>query len=129
MLVTPVGEHRTFVLGSGYIGRDEVDRLDAKRSEVPNRQRCLVFVSDAAPGELTFHDCVRRFVEHCYSRGHTALNKVGGFEHAGAIGVDHHDDNIGGSNAVIDNECPPGRPQNRSSGWRDSNAGASQHHD
>jgi hypothetical protein len=113
MLVAPVGEHRTFVLGSGYIGRDEVDRLDAKRPEVSNRPRTFILVRDAAPDKLAFHNGVRRFVEHCDPRGHTAVNKVGGFEHAGAIGVDHHYDDVGGFNAVVDNKRPPSRPENR----------------
>jgi len=88
-----------------------------------------VFVRDPAPDELTFHHGVRRFAENCDSRGHTAVNKVGGFEHPGALGIDRHDDDVGGVDAVIDNECPSSGPQNRSSDGGYSNAGNAQQHD
>ncbi len=128
VLVAPAGKRWTFVLASGYICGDEVDGLDAQRSEASNGSCGLVFVGDPAPDELTFHR-VRRFAENCDSRGHAAANKVGGFERPGAAGLDRHDNDVGGFDAVIDNERPSSRPQNGSSKGGYSNAGSAQQHD
>jgi hypothetical protein len=46
------------------------------------------------------------------------VNKVGGFKHPGAAGIDHYDNCVGEFNAVIDNQHPSSRPQNRSSNGR-----------
>jgi hypothetical protein len=55
------------------------------------------------------------------------MNKVGGFEYPGAIGLDRHDDDVGRFDAVIDNERPSSRPQNWSSNGK--YAGNAQQHD
>jgi hypothetical protein len=57
------------------------------------------------------------------------VNKVSGFEHPGAVGTGRHDDDVGGFDALIDNERPSGRPQNRSSNGGYTNAGSAQQHD
>ncbi len=129
MLVAPVGKRWTFVLGSGYISRDVVDGVDAKRPELSNGSCGRVFVGDPAADELLAHHGVRRVGENCDSRGHTAVNKVGGFEHPGAVGINRHDDDVGGFDALIDNERPSSRPQNRSVNGGYTNAGSAQQHD
>ena len=125
--VAPVGKHRTFVLGSGYRSRDMVDAVDAKRPQLSNGSCGLVFVGDPAAHELAVHHGVRSVGENCDSRGHTAVNKVGGFEHSGAVGTERHDDEVGGFDALIDNERPSSCSQNRSSNGGYTSGSAQQH--
>lgn len=128
MLVAPVGKHSTFVLGSGYLSRDLVDGVDTKRPELSNGSCSRVFVGDPAPDELEVH-AVWRVGENRDSRRHTAVNKVGGFEHPSAVGIERHDDGIGGFDAVIHNERPSSRSQKPLSNGRYTNAGSAKQHD
>src|ERR1022692_986595 len=128
LLVAPVGKHSTYVLGSGCISRDLLDGVDTKRPELTNGSCSRVFVGDPAADELAVHR-VRRVGENCDSRGHTAVNKVGGFEHPGEVGIGRQDNDVGGFDALIDDERPSSRPQNRSSNGGDTNAGSTQQHD
>jgi CheY-like chemotaxis protein len=57
-----------------------VDAVDAKRPQLSNGSCGRVFVGDPAAHELAVHHSVRSVGENCDSRGHTDVNKVGGFE-------------------------------------------------
>jgi hypothetical protein len=114
VLRAPFGKRWTFVFASGYISWDDLATLDTKRLELSRRSPGRVFVRDASPDELTLHYCIRIFTEKCNPSRHSTVNKVRSFEHSGAVGVDHHDDGVGGFDAIIDNnQRPARRPQNR----------------
>ncbi len=102
MLIAPAGKRRSFVRGSGHICWNQIDGGDTKRPELSNGSCRRVFVRDPAPTELTLHHGIRSFAENCDSRGYAAVNKIGGFQHSGAVGIDHHDDGVGWFDAVID---------------------------
>src|SRR5579864_386828 len=127
-LVTPHGKHSAYVLTSVYIFWDLLDGVDTKRFEVSNGSRSRIFVGNATADELAVYS-VGRIGENRDSRGHTAVNKVSGFEHPSEVGIGRQDNNVGGINPLIDNERPPGRPQNRSSHGGDTNDGSAQQHD
>jgi hypothetical protein len=59
----------------------------------------------------------------------TLVNKVGGFEHARAVGINRDDDDVGGPGGRIrDHERPPGSPQNRRSNGGYEHAGGARQH-
>jgi hypothetical protein len=57
------------------------------------------------------------------------MNQVGSFEHPGAVRILSNDNDVGGFDALIDNERSSSRPQNRSSNGGYTNAGGAQQHD
>jgi len=124
--LAPAGKNRTFICGSGYIHRDSVDRLDAKRPQLSNRSCCSVFVRDSTADELAVRG-FRRLGKNCNSRGYTAVNKVGRFEYPSAVGIEVQDDDVGGLDMLINDEHPSGGPQNRSSNGGYTNTSAHKH--
>jgi len=106
MLVAPSGKNAALVLGSGDRSRDLFDQRDAERTQLPCGSRRDVFVGDAPAEELAV-DGVRRVGEYADSGGHAGGDEIGRLQRSGAPGVARHHDDVGRSDGVLDDQCPP----------------------
>ena len=113
MLVAPVCQCRTFVLGSGDITGDDIDSLDSKRLKLPNRSFGRALVGDPTANELLFHGGNWNVCKNGDSSCHPTLNQVRGFEHTDVVGIDRNGDNICVIGVLIDNEYPSSGTENR----------------
>jgi hypothetical protein len=110
----PCEQDLTLRLCSRDGSRNLLNRHHAKRPELTSRSGRSVLVRDSTADELVVR-WFDRFREESNSRGDTGVDQVRRFEHAGAFGIDCHDDDVGGSDPIVDDERPSSSAENRSS--------------
>ena len=127
VLVAPAGKHLALIFASSYSPRDLINGVNAERSELASRHFLPILIWKAPADELVV-DAARRIGENCGSRGHTAVNKIGGLKDSGAIGINSNDNDIGGVDGLhVQNKCRPRSPQNLRSDRRHANRNSTRH--
>ncbi len=112
-LLAPVGKDSPLVLGSADRPGDLLGHLDTQRVQLSDGPRGSGLVMNPSADELTVHG-TGLVGEHRHPRGHALVNKVSGFEHARAVGINRHNDDVGGRGGrTRDHEGAPGSSQHR----------------
>jgi len=110
MLVAPHGHDAAFVLGA-VNWRRNLDRLNAKRSELSNRTTAAIVIGETTSDEFVIN-AVERIGKDRHARCDSVVNEISSLEDTSTARVNRDNDDVGGLDVATKHEHVAGGSKN-----------------